>query len=150
MIWDYWDDIEVGKKVISRGRTVTETDVVTFGMITGNWISPHFDVEYAKTTPYGKRLVQGTLIFSWGPGLLPIGPPGLVVAFFGVDKIRFVKPVFIGDTIYVEHEIIGKEDRKDYAGLVSIRLTFKNQRNEVVQINEERLLVAKKCMEGAK
>lgn len=144
MIYDYFENIKVGDKIVSRARTVTETDVVTFMMFTGNWESIHSDAEHVKKTPYGQRLVQGTLVFALGPGLLPIGMPGGIIAFYGVDKIRFIKPVFIGDTIHVEREIIGKEEKRPDAGVVSCQMTFKNQRDEVVQVNIMKLLVAKR------
>src|ERR1700753_3014383 len=70
----YFDELEVGTSTgVSRGRTITETDVVTFMMITGNWAEIHSNTEFAATTPYGQRLVQGTLGLSVSQGLFNTG-----------------------------------------------------------------------------
>jgi 3-hydroxybutyryl-CoA dehydratase len=140
MLYDYFEDTEIGNKIVSRGRTITETDVVAFCMFTGNWEDLHADVEYCKKTRFGQRLVQGTLVFSLGPGLLPL-KPGLVVANYGIDKVRFIQPVFIGDTIHVEREITAKEDKGAMGGVVTFQMTFKNQREEVVQVAVQKLMV---------
>jgi acyl dehydratase len=75
---------------------MTETDVVNFCMLTGNWLEIHANAEFAKHALYGQRLVQGSLIFSIVNALLPFDPE-VVEAFYGVDRLRFHRPTFIGD-----------------------------------------------------
>lgn len=144
MITKYFNELEIGEKIISRGRTLTETDVVLFCMFSGNWFQLHSDVEYVKKTKWGERLVQGTLVFAIAHGLLPTIEPGTVVAFYGVDKLRFLLPVRIGDTVHVERTVIGKEEKGKDAGVVTLEFKVKNQRDEVVQISHQKLLVSRK------
>jgi 3-hydroxybutyryl-CoA dehydratase len=143
MLYDLFEDTQIGNKVVSPGRTITETDVVMFMMFTGNWEALHADAEYSKKSKFGQRLVQGTLVFALGPGLLPL-KHDIVVANYGIDKVRFIKPVFIGDTIHVEREILSKEDKGEMGGVVTFQMTFKNQREEVVQVAVQKLMVGHK------
>jgi len=134
-----FDEVEIGdKSPLSPGRTMTEADVVNFCMLTGNWVEIHTNVEYAKHTPFKQRLVQGSLVFSVIPGLVGFGRS--VAAFYGIDKLRFVKPVFIGDTVYVQVEIIGKREKDDKLGVVTRRIDVQNQRGELVQTSEQSML----------
>ncbi|MFO1189415.1 MAG: MaoC/PaaZ C-terminal domain-containing protein [Alphaproteobacteria bacterium] len=127
-----YNDVEVGYKTgRSRGRTATETDVVNFMMLTGNWIEIHSNVEFCKTTPFGQRLVQGSLVLAMSQGLFSAGRA--VAAFYGLDGVRFIKPVFIGDTIYLQCEVIKKRDKDDRFGLLTWRMNVTNQRGELVQ-----------------
>ncbi|MBZ0324658.1 MAG: dehydratase [Alphaproteobacteria bacterium] len=134
-----FDEVSVGdKSPLSPGRTMTEADVVNFCMLTGNWVEIHTNVEYAKHTPFKQRLVQGSLVFSVIPGLVGFGRS--VAAFYGIDKLRFVKPVFIGDTVYVQVEVIAKREKDDRLGVVTRRINVQNQRGELVQTSEQSML----------
>lgn len=144
MIWAYFDELKVGEKFTTRGRTMTETDVVLFCMLTGNWLEAHSNVEYAKTTPFGQRIVQGSLAFSIIAGLVPTGTPGRIIAFYGVDRLRFIKPVFIGDTLHAETEITDLQDKDETAGVTTHQVSLINQREETVQVSIWKHLVAKK------
>lgn len=127
-----YNDVEVGFKTgRSRGRTATETDVVNFMMLTGNWIEIHSNVEFCKTTPFGQRLVQGSLVLAMSQGLFSMGRA--VAAFYGLDGVRFIKPVFIGDTIYLQCEVIKKREKDERFGLVTWQMNVTNQRGELVQ-----------------
>ena len=148
MLYNYFDEIKIGDKVVSRGRTVTEADVVLFCMFTGNWLEIHSNAEFAKSTRWKKRIVQGTLVFSWIPGLLPVGTAGRIIAFYGVDKIRFIAPVWIGDTVHVEAEVVAKDEKDENSGVVTQSIAVKNQRGETVQVSIFRNLVAKKPKEA--
>lgn len=131
----FWNQIEVGESTgLSRGRTVTETDVVNFMMLTGNWVEIHSNVEYVADTPFGQRLVQGSLVLAMSQGLFTTGRA--VAAFYGLDKLRFTKPVFIGDTIYVECVLLSKGDKNDKFGLATWEMRVTNQRGEQVQVSE--------------
>lgn len=133
-------ELEIGQKRRSRGRTLTETDVVQFCMLTGNWLELHSNVEYAKHTLYGQRLVQGSLVFSIVNALSGYNPE-VIEAFYGVDRLRFTKPTFINDTLHAQTEIIALRDKGERHGVVTLRLAGVNQRGETVMSCEFSLLV---------
>jgi acyl dehydratase len=136
------DELEVGHVFRSPGRTVTETDVVNFCMLTGNWIEIHSNVEYAAKTRWGKRVVQGQLTFSLVSGLLQFGPA--IQANYGVDNLRFLNPVLIGDTVYATAEVTRKKDKDDKFGVGSFLIKAFNQRGEILQRSEWSLLMLRK------
>ena len=144
MIWSYFDELKIGEKFTTRGRTMTETDMILFCMLTGNWLELHSNIEYAKTTQFGQRLIQGSLSFSIIAGLVPTGTPGRILAFYGVDRLRFIKPVFIGDTLHAETEIIDLQDKNETSGVSTHQVTLVNQHGETVQSSIWKHLVAKK------
>jgi len=133
-------ELAIGQRKESRGRTVTETDVVNFCMLTGNWLELHSNVEFAKHTKYGQRLVQGSLVFSIVNALLPFDP-SVIEAFYGVDRLRFIRPTFIGDTLRARSEIIRLKSHKEKHGVATSLLTGHNQRGEIVMSCEFSLLV---------
>ncbi|MDQ6619215.1 MAG: MaoC family dehydratase N-terminal domain-containing protein [Pseudomonadota bacterium] len=137
-----YGELTVGDQRRSRGRTITETDVVNFCMLTGNWLELHSNVEYARRTLYGQRLVQGSLVFSI-VNALPGFNPQVIEAFYGVDRLRFVKPTFIGDTLHARSEITALRDKGAAHGVVTLHLEGVNQRAEVVMSCEFSLLVRK-------
>lgn len=135
----WFDDLKIGHTTgPSRARTITETDVVQFMMVTGNWAEIHSNVEFTKATPFGQRLVQGTLVLAISQGLFTTGRA--VAAFHGLDGLRFRRPVFIGDTIHVECEVLSKVDKDERFGLATWRMTVSNQRGEAVQTSEYTML----------
>lgn len=140
MISEPYGELSLGRSRVSRGRTLTETDVVNFCMLTGNWLELHANSEFAATTRHGRRLVQGSLVFSIGNALLPFDPE-LVEAFYGVDRLRFVAPSFIGDTIWSRADITGLRDKGADHGVVTLDLRVANQRDEVVMTCAFSLLV---------
>jgi acyl dehydratase len=140
MISEVFDRLRVSDQARSAGRTITETHVVHFCMLTGNWLGLHADVEYAKTTRFGQRVVQGSLLFSIANALIPFDPD-VVEAFYGVDRLRFHKPTFIGDTITADAEIIELTERGSENGLVTLLLRAVNQRDETVMSCHFKLLV---------
>lgn len=144
MIYKYFDDLEIGEKTVSeRARTITETDVVFFCYFTGNWYELHSNVEYARKTQFGERLVQGSLTFAIAAGLQMVRHD-VVMAFYGLDKMRFPAPVKIGDTLRAEAEVVDKEVKGDDRGVVTIKQTIHNQRDETVAIMFWKLLVKRK------
>lgn len=140
------DDLSVGDRVPSRGRTVTETDVVSFCYLTGNWLEIHSNAELAKKTQFGQRIVQGSLVFSMIPGLVG-WDPRYTIAFYGVDRMRFVKPVFIGDTVTAQVRVAAIEIRDDDTGVVTFGIEVENQRGEVVQALDMRILGRRRAPE---
>lgn len=143
-----YGELEIGQRKVSKGRTLTEADVVNFCMLTGNWLELHANAEFAKETMFGQRIVQGSLIFSIGNAMIPFDPE-VIEAFYGCDKLRFVKPSFIGDTIWATGEIVRLEERGDKHGVATLLLEVANQREEVVMSCEFSLLVRKERLKPA-
>lgn len=126
----YYDEISVGDRREFTGITITETHVVNFAGVTGDHFGLHMDAEHAKTTPFKQRIAHGLLVLSCGAGLVPL-LPGRMIAFPGMDKVRFTAPVFFGDTIHPVMEVLGKRDKAP-GGVATIQETIHNQRDEVV------------------
>lgn len=142
MITSYLGDISVGDKHVSRARTITETDLVSFAMVTGDWHPIHTDTEYAAADPvYQGRIAHGALVLSFALGLVTFWPPAMK-AFYGIDRLRFTAPTRIGDTIHVETEVAAVEPRDDRTGVVTSRFTVRNQRAEDVLVATLKSLVA--------
>jgi 3-hydroxybutyryl-CoA dehydratase len=139
----YFDDFQVGDKIITRGRTITEADIVTFSAFSGDWHPLHTDVEYAKKGPFGERIAHGFLVLSVASGLLPLSEIA-IIAFYGIDKLRFVNTVRLLDTIHVEFEAIEKQERDERGGVITFRQTVKNQRGEEVAVGTMRSFIARR------
>jgi acyl dehydratase len=139
----YFEDFQVGDKIITRGRTITEADIVTFSAFSGDWHPLHTDVEYAKRGPFKERIAHGFLVLSVASGLLPLSEIA-IVAFYGIDKLRFVNPVKLLDTIHVEFEAVEKQERDERGGVITFRQTVKNQRGEEVAVGTMRSLIARR------
>jgi len=130
----YFEEFVVGEKTITEKRTITEADIMEFARLSGDVNRIHTDPEFSKTTPFGKQIAHGLLGMSiasglaWETGILD----GTVIAFREVKEWKFVKPVFIGDTIYTELETIEtKALPRIGGGSVTITLEVKNQNDEV-------------------
>jgi monoamine oxidase len=141
----YFEDYELGHVRLTTGRTITETDFVVHAGHTGDFFPHHLDAEFAKTLPFGQRIAHGTMVFSIGVGLTAslINP----VAFsYGYDKLRFIRPVFIGDTIKTRVTISEKTDdpKRADAGRVIERCEVVNQKGEVVLAADHILIVERK------
>jgi 3-hydroxybutyryl-CoA dehydratase len=139
----YFEDFQVGDKIITRGRTITEADIVTFSAFSGDWHPLHTDVEYAKKGPFGERIAHGFLVLSVASGLLPLSEIA-IIAFYGIDKLRFVNTVRLLDTIHVEFEAIEKQERDERGGVITFRQTVKNQRGEEVAVGTMRSFIARR------
>lgn len=142
MLSQPFEKIQLGDRSVTRGRTITETDVVMFAALSGDWYPLHTDQEYAQGTVFGQRIAHGLLVLSITSGLLPMAPQ-LVVAFYGMDQVRFVGPTFLGDTIHVETEVVAREDRGSRGGLVSYQIQTQNQRDQTVLAATMKIVVAK-------
>lgn len=131
----YFEEFEVGMKVISIGRTVTESDIVTFAGLSGDYNQIHTDAEFSKGTPFGQRVAHGILGLSIASGLaVQTGVmEGTIMAFREINNWKFIKPIFIGDTIHVVLDV--KETKalpRLKAGSVVIELDVRNQQDETV------------------
>ncbi|AGN00165.1 monoamine oxidase regulatory protein [Salinarchaeum sp. Harcht-Bsk1] len=133
-----YDAVEVGDTATTAGRTITEADVANFAGVSGDFNHLHLDAETMAATEYGERIVHGALVFSVATGLLwqhrDDDIREHVVAFYGVDRLRFVRPCFIGDTLHVVREVLEKERREHpvATGIVRYEITVLNQRDETV------------------
>jgi acyl dehydratase len=130
----YFDDLAVGQEWESQGRTVTETDIVNFAGLSGDFNPLHVDHEFAKTTPFRRPIAHGILIMAIGSGLGTQSPPVRTVAFLGIREWQFKGPVFAGDTIKVRTKVLSKELRgRGKRGEVHWQRTLVNQDGRVVQ-----------------
>ena len=146
MITEYLDDISVGDRHSSRARTITETDIVTFAMFTGDWHPIHTDVPYAEADPrFGQRIAHGALVISVALGLVELRPEAMK-AFYGIDHLRFIAPTHIGDTLHVETEVVAVEPRGPTDGVVTSRFVVHNQNGVEVVVATLTTLVVR---EGA-
>lgn len=135
-----FEDLVVGDVTRSRARTITETDVVNFCALTGNWLAIHADAEFSKSSKFGQRVVQGGLVFVIGNALFGFDEK-VIAAFYGVDNLRFVRPTFIGDTIHATREITDLRPKDEKYGVASAKLEVRNQHDEVVLVCDFRILV---------
>jgi acyl dehydratase len=139
----YYEEFALESIRESAGRTVTETDIVIHAGQTGDFYPHHMDEEWCKAQPFKRRMAHGTLIFSIAVGLTA-GLVNEVSMTYGYERLRFLKPVFIGDTIRVKIKITAlKEHRKPGYGLVTEGLEVVNQLGELVLVCEHILLVEK-------
>jgi acyl dehydratase len=141
----YYEDYAIGTERVSSGRTITETDIVMHAGQTGDFYPHHMDAEWCKSQPFQQRIAHGTLIFSVGIGLTA-GELNTEAFSYGYDRLRFIKPVFIGDTIYSKVTIKEKREhpKKTASAFVIELVEVYNQRNETVLACEHILLVNKK------
>jgi 3-hydroxybutyryl-CoA dehydratase len=130
----YFEEFSVGQKVVTEKRTMTENDIMTFATLSGDNNRIHTDPEFSKTTVFGRQVAHGLLGLAvasglaWETGILD----GTVIAFREINEWKFVKPVFIGDTIFVE--LVVRETKalpRIGGGSVTITLEVKNQNEEV-------------------
>ena len=141
----HFEDYVLGEQRTTGGRTITETDIVLHAGQTGDFYPHHMDAEWCKTQPMGQRIAHGTLIFSIGVGMSAdtVNPHGMS---YGYDRLRFIKPVFIGDTVHVKVTVRDKRDdpKRPSQGIVVELCEVVNQRGEVVLACEHLLLVGRK------
>ena len=143
----YFEEFEIGDVYEHRpGRTITETDNTWFTLLTMNTHPAHFDAEYMKDSEFGQRLVCSPLTLAILVGQSVADVSGKAIANLGWDEIRIPAPLFIGDTLYGESEVISKRESKSRPtqGIVSVKTIGKNQRGEVVMTFGRNILVAKR------
>ena len=142
-----FDELQIGDTLITHRRTVTEADIVNFGCISGDHFYAHFDEIAAKDSLFGKRVAHGYFVISAAAGMFVDPAPGPVLANYGLENLRFVEPVGIGDTIQVRltaKEKIRKAKRPDEVratGVVVWDVEVKNQRDESVAVYDILTLV---------
>ncbi|MFT6625144.1 MAG: acyl dehydratase [Cycloclasticus sp.] len=149
----YFDQLNVGDSCQSPGRTVTETDIVNFAGLSGDFVQLHTDAEYCKGTYFGQRMAHGLLGMSIASGLgtrtdLIAGISQTVIALLGMDW-KFKAPIFIDDTIHVVLEVSEKrETSKPDRGVIVLLRTVFNQHGEIVQQGTTPLMLKRKPAEA--
>jgi oxepin-CoA hydrolase / 3-oxo-5,6-dehydrosuberyl-CoA semialdehyde dehydrogenase len=147
----HFEELQVGDSLLTHRRTVSEADIVNFGGVSGDYFYMHFDEVAAKESPFGKRIAHGYFVLSAAAGLFVSPAPGPVLANYGLDTLRFVKPVGIGDTIRARLTCKRKTDRnkKDSngqgQGVVAWDVEVTNQQDELVASYDILTLVAKRA-----
>jgi 3-hydroxybutyryl-CoA dehydratase len=134
---EYFEDCRIDDRLVTPGRTITETDIVMFVAFSGDWNRVHTDAEYAKTSVFGERIAHGMLTLVVGtPLIFRLGwyalLPKSLIAIVGIDKVRFVAPVKIGDTIHLECEVVEITKMPKQRGLIKLKYRIKNQYNKTV------------------
>jgi len=140
----YFEEFEVGQKIVTVGRTVAEGDIFNFAGFSGDYNQIHTDAEFARNTPFGQRVAHGLLGLSIASGLaMRTGMlEGTVIAFREINSWKFVNPVFIGDTLHVEMEVIEtKALPRIGGGSVVINLDVKKQSGETTMKGNWTVLV---------
>ena len=146
----HFEDLHVGESLLTHRRTMTEADIVAFGGISGDYFYMHFDAIAAAESPFGKRIAHGYFVLAAAAGLFVSPAPGPVLANYGLDSLRFVKPVGIGDTIRARLTAKRKTDRRRKGadgvgqGVVAWDVEVTNQHDEVVASYDILTLVAKR------
>ncbi|MBS98054.1 MAG: phenylacetic acid degradation bifunctional protein PaaZ [Oceanospirillaceae bacterium] len=146
----YFEDLQIGETLITHRRTVTEADIVNFGCLSGDHFYAHFDEIAAKDSMFGKRVAHGYFVISAAAGMFVEPSPGPVLANYGMENLRFVEPVGIGDTIQVRltcKQKIKKDRRSEEEqpnGVVVWDVEVRNQEDTPVAIYNILTLVARK------
>jgi acyl dehydratase len=131
----HYEELEVGMRWRSSGRTITEADIVAFAGVSGDFNPIHVDAAYASGTPFGERIAHGALVLAIATGLRQQQGTfrGTLKAWLGISDWRFRSAVRIGDTIEVVTEVVGRRETKDpTTGLVTQAVEVRNQEDEVV------------------
>jgi 3-hydroxybutyryl-CoA dehydratase len=126
-----FEELEAGAAFKTRGRTVTEADVVGFAALTGDWHPQHTDAVWAAESAFGERIAHGLAVVSFAAGLVPFDPER-VMALRRVADATFKRPVKLGDTLRVCGKVAELADRSDEAGLVTLLWSVQNQDERVV------------------
>jgi acyl dehydratase len=121
-----FDELAAGESFTTRGRTVTEADVVAFAALTGDWHPQHADAAWAAESAFGERIAHGMLLLSFAVGLVPLDPER-VVALRRVSDVVFKRPVRLGETIRVHGAISGLREIDERTGLVTWSWRIVNQ-----------------------
>jgi acyl dehydratase len=145
----YFEDFSIGETRQTLGRTITEADIVAHAGQTGDFFPHHMDAEWCAAQDFKRRMAHGTLVFSVGVGMTAstINPRAMS---YGYDRLRFIKPVFIGDTIRARATIKEKRDhaRRASHGVLVEMLEVSNQAGEAVLVCEHLYLVERRGTAG--
>lgn len=149
-----WEDLYVGLEFDSPTRTITETDVVMFAALTGDYSELHTSEAFARKTQYGRRVAHGLLGLAIAHGLMWPRTGDLrevAIAFLGLSDWRFRRPIFLGDTVHVRYRIAELRDSRTHPdqAIATFEVELRNDRDEAVQQGRKALLVSKVPLEAA-
>lgn len=140
----YFEDFNIGERWRSRGRTITEADLVMFSAFSGDWYPLHSDKEYAENNShFGRRIAHGMLVMSVASGLVKM-EPDIIVAFYGMDRVRFLHPTFIHNTIHVTFEVVDLQDKGNGTGVISADQSIVNEKGDTLIFGTHKVLVHKR------
>jgi oxepin-CoA hydrolase/3-oxo-5,6-dehydrosuberyl-CoA semialdehyde dehydrogenase len=148
----YFEDLDMGDSLLTHRRTVSEADIVAFGGVSGDFFYMHFDEIAARDSQFGKRIAHGYFVLSAAAGLFVSPAPGPVLANYGLDNLRFITPVAIGDTIRARLTCKRKVDRNRTdekgvgQGVVAWDVQVTNQNDELVASYDILTLVMKRSL----
>jgi 3-hydroxybutyryl-CoA dehydratase len=139
----YFEDFVPGLEFRSREHTVTAEEIEQFAKLTGDFTSLHLDDEAAARSPFGRRIAHGALIFSLSVGLKTqtVDTNESVIAFYGLDKLRFTAPTFIGDRIHIEKKVLAVEAKDETRGVVTNETKVVKQDGTVVQVYIDKVML---------
>jgi acyl dehydratase len=147
----FYEDFSVGDSIETPGRTVTESDVVSFAGLSGDFNPLHTDAQFAAQSPFGQRIAHGLLVVAFVSGLL-----GRLSLFDGTGLAfvelhwKFLLPVFFGDTLHVRQSVSYKHETKSLrSGMVTFQIDVLNQKEQVVQTGERVLKLARRPVQSA-
>jgi acyl dehydratase len=146
----YYEEYEIGQKMVTRGRTITEADIVQFAGLTGDYNPMHTDAEFMKESVFGQRIAHGMLTLSYAVGqAYQLGfMEGTILAFRGLE-MKFSLPVFIGDTLHVELTVSEKKDAlRMGGGLITLDIKIINQEGKSVQSGSWTVLAKSRAAEA--
>src|SRR5437868_2187893 len=140
----YFEDYQISETRNTHGRTITEADLVIHAGQTGDFFPHHMDAEWCKTQPFKQRIAHGTLVFSIAIGLTAAVINEAAMTY-GYDRLRFINPVFINDTIKVKITVTDKKEHKTPGyGLITEKVEAFNQHDELTKVCEHILLAQKR------
>jgi len=143
----YFEEFQVGQRVITPGRTVSEADIMSFAGLSGDFNTIHTDAEYSATTPFGKRVAHGLLGLAITSGLATRTGvmEGTVLAFREISEWKFSRPIYIGDTVHAEIEVAETKSLPRLGGgSIVFAVDLKNQAGETVMKGKWSVLVQSK------
>jgi len=131
----YFEEFETGQKIVTAGRTITESDIVSFAGLSGDYNQIHTDEVYSQNSPFKRRVAHGLLGLSIASGLaVQTGVmEGTILAFREINDWKFIQPIYIGDTVHVELDVLEtKPLRRLGGGAIVLSLDVKNQSDQTV------------------
>ena len=143
----YFEDFEADRAFVSATRTIDGSEIAAFAELTGDRHPLHLDDDYARRSPFARRIAHGAFVFSVSIGLttsLDLVSDTLV-AFYGVDRLRFRKPVYIGDSVVLEKRVAATRATGPNNGLVTFHSTVRNQHGDSVLTYEDSLIVRRRA-----
>jgi acyl dehydratase len=146
LLWRYYDELAPGDTQETRARTITEGDIVTWCAFTGDWFAIHTDKELAARSMFGQRIAPGVMVVAISGGLGVPPDSTAILANYGLDRIRFPHPTYIGDTLHLEIEVLSKKARDEASGIVDLRWDMVNQNGRTVAATVLRVLMAREAV----